>query len=91
VTGLPCQGGGRATRPCGKEIHGRRQSHTSFMGEVGVARCTGKEIHGESGSHRDLTERLREEGASACRGGGDVGPRSMGESERGEGEETERL
>jgi hypothetical protein len=54
-----------------------------------VARRTGKEIHGESGSHRDLTERLREEGASACRGGGDVGPRSTGEGERGEGEETE--
>jgi hypothetical protein len=51
--------GGRATQPSWERS--------------GVAVRAGKEIHGESGSHRELTEMLREEGAGACHGGGNVG------------------
>jgi hypothetical protein len=76
--GLLCHRGGKATRPCGC-------THPSWDGSC-AARRAGTEIHGESGSRRELTERLREEGAGACRGGGDVVPRSTGEGERGEGE-----
>jgi hypothetical protein len=78
-TGLPCQRGGRATRPCGR-------THPSWERSA-ATRHAGKEIHGEGG-HRELTKRLREEGAGACLGDADVGARS-GEGERGEGEETE--
>jgi hypothetical protein len=70
-------------------MEGGRATHPSWE-RSGAARNTGKEIHGESGSHRVLTERLREEGAGARRGGSDVGPRSTREGEHDEGKETER-
>jgi hypothetical protein len=72
-----------------RSVEGGRATHPSWE-RSGAARRAGKEIHGESGSHKALMERLREEGAGACRNGGDVGPRSTREGERGEGEETER-
>jgi hypothetical protein len=74
--------------PARRQSHSSVWPHTSFVGEVSRDKARGEGDPWRGGGHRELTKRLREEGAGACLGDADVGARS-GEGERGEGEETE--